>query len=84
MAFYQNVPVIATNVGGIPEIVEDQKTGLLVSPNDPQKLLESINNLIKNPEMAKSLGISGHNFIINNFSWDHLLPKYIEFYKNLK
>jgi len=83
-AFYQNIPVIATKVGGIPEIIEDQKTGLLVSPNDPQKLLESINNLIENSEMAESLGTSGHNFIINNFSWEHLLPKYIKFYKNLE
>jgi len=82
-AFFLKIPVIATSVGGIPEIIENQKTGILVSPNEPEKILESINYLIGNPKIAETLGLSGHEFIMKNFSWESLLPQYIEFYKKL-
>ena len=82
-AFFLKIPVIATNVGGISEIIENKKTGILVPPNEPEKILESINYLIENPKVAKTLGLSGHDFIMNNFSWESLLPQYVEFYKKL-
>ena len=82
-AFFLKIPVIATNVGGISEIIEDQKTGILVPPNEPKKILESINYLIKNPKIAETMGLSGYDFVQKNFSWDILLPHYISFYKKL-
>jgi len=82
-AFYLKIPVISTDVGGVSEIIQDQKSGILVPPNNPDKLLESINHLIENKKLAETLGNSGHDFITENFSWEFLLPKYISFYKNL-
>ena len=82
-AFYLKVPVVATNVGGIPEIVTHEKTGLLVPPNDPQSLADAINRLLENSEYAKKLVEGAYEFVINNLTWDVLLPKYIKFYEDL-
>ena len=82
-AFYLKIPVVATNVGGIPEIVTHEKTGLLVPPNEPNSLANAINQLLENPEYAKTLADAAHEFLLNNLTWDILLPKYIKFYEDL-
>ena len=82
-AFFLKVPVVATNVGGIPEIVEHDKTGLLVPPNDAHKLADAINNLLENKEHAKKLADTAYEFLMKNLTCDILLPKYIKFYEDL-
>jgi glycosyltransferase involved in cell wall biosynthesis len=82
-AFFLKIPVVATNVGGIPELVKNNETGLLVPANNPQKLAESVNKLLENKQNANQLAKSGYEFIIKNMTWDVILPKYIEFYENL-
>ena len=82
-AFYLKVPVIATNVGGIPELIADKSTGTLVPPNDPEKLLNEINKLLENTEHAQQLTNNAYDFVIKNMTWDVMLPKYIEFYEKL-
>ena len=83
-AFFLKIPVVATNVGGIPELVKNNETGLLVPANNPQKLAESVNKLLENKQNANQLANSGYEFIKNNMTWDMILPKYIEFYENLQ
>ena len=80
-AFYLKIPVIATNVGGISEIVENKKTGILIPPEDPQKMIEVINELLSDDILMKTLQNNGFEFITQNFSWAKLLPKYIELYE---
>lgn len=82
-AFYLKVPVIATTVGGIPELVVDGTTGILTPPENPEKLLEEINNLLQNKEYAKKLANAAYDFVINNMTWETNLPKYLKFYKSL-
>jgi len=82
-AFYLNVPVVATNVGGIPELVIDNETGLLVPSENPEKLADAVNELLSDTEKAKKLARNGNDFIKKNMTWDVILPKYIQFYKNL-
>jgi glycosyltransferase involved in cell wall biosynthesis len=82
-AFYLNVPVIATNVGGIPELVIDNETGLLVPSENPEKLADTVNELLSDTEKAKKLARNGNDFVKKNMTWDVILPKYIQFYKNL-
>ena len=82
-AFYLKVPVIATNVGGISELVEHNKTGILVPSENPEKLKIVINNLLENFELQEILKENAHNFILEYFTWEKLLPKYIKFYNNL-
>lgn len=52
-------PVVVAKVGGLPEVVVDKKTGILVKPNDPNSLARAIIYLLKNPEVGKELGERG-------------------------
>jgi len=81
-AFYLKVPVIATNVGGNPELVVHQKTGILVPPEDPEKLMIAINNLLDNEETRRNFANNAFEFINKNFSWDVLLEKYTNLYES--
>ena len=81
-AFYLKVPVIATNVGGIPELVVHQETGILVPPEDPEKLTIAINNLLDNEESRRNFADNAFEFIGKNFSWDVLLEKYTNLYES--
>jgi glycosyltransferase involved in cell wall biosynthesis len=82
-AFYLKIPVIATNVGGIPELVTDKKTGILVPSNDPQSLLSEVNSLLENLEQIKKLTDAAFDFVNKNMTWTVWVPKYIEFYNKL-
>jgi len=81
-AFYLKVPVIATNVGGNPELVVHQETGILVPPEDPEKLTIAINNLLDNEESRRNFADNAFEFIGKNFSWDVLLEKYTNLYES--
>ena len=83
-AFYLKIPVIATNVGGIPELITDNQTGILIPPNDPKILESSINKLLLDDETSKKLADTGYEFIMNNLTWEILLPKYVKFYEDLQ
>ena len=82
-AFYLKIPVIPTNVGGIPELITNNETGILIPPNDPKKLENSINRLLENDEIANKISEKGYEFVINNLTWEILLPKYVKFYEDL-
>ena len=82
-AFYLNVPVIGTDVGGIPELIKNNETGILVPPENPSKLAQAVNELLSDKEKATKLAINGNTFVKNNMTWDVILPKYIKFYEDL-
>jgi len=82
-AFYLNIPVVGSNVGGVPELITDNETGLLVPPENPAKLADAVNELLSNTEKAKKIADNGNNFVKKNMTWDIILPNYIQFYKNL-
>jgi L-malate glycosyltransferase len=83
-AFYLKIPIIATNVGGIPELITDNETGILIPPNDPKILENSINKLLLDDETSKKLADTGYEFVMNNLTWEILLPKYVKFYEDLQ
>ena len=82
-AFFLNIPVIGTDVGGIPELITSDETGILVPPENPIKLAQAINELLSDKVKAETLAANGNIFVKNNMTWDVILPKYIEFYENL-
>ena len=82
-AFFLNIPVVATNVGGIPELIVNNKTGILVPPNDPEKLANAINDLLVDRVKSEKLRSNANIFVKNNMTWDVMLPKFIKFYEDL-
>ena len=83
-AFYLKIPIIATNVGGIPELITDNKTGILIPPNDPKSLENAINKLLVDNQTSKRLSDAGYEFVMENLTWEVLLPKYVKFYEDLQ
>ncbi len=81
-AFFLKIPVIATSVGDIPEVVKNNETGILVPPNDSQSLLDAINLSLEDKEKASKMAEKAYD-LIENFTWEKLIPKYVDFYKNL-
>ena len=82
-AFYLDVPVIGTDVGGIPELIKNNETGIIIPPENPSKLAQAVNELLSDKVKAEKLAINGNTFVTNNMTWDVILPKYIEFYEDL-
>lgn len=80
-AFYLKIPVIATDVGGISEIITNKETGILLPSEKPNKLLGAINNLLNDDEMIEKITKNAYRFLIDNFTWDSLLPKYLKLYQ---
>ncbi|MBI5208109.1 MAG: glycosyltransferase family 4 protein [Candidatus Firestonebacteria bacterium] len=76
-------PVIATSIGGNPEIVRDGETGYLVPCGDSLYLAECILKLIKNKEKLKEFGNKGRKFIEENFTTQIMIEKYIKLYERL-
>lgn len=79
-----SLPVIASNVGGITEIIENNKTGILVSPKNPEEIKNSMEYLIKNPEKSKLLADCLNKKVLNNFSQKMMLERTFALYKTNK
>jgi len=76
-------PVVSTNVGAIPEIVDDGKTGLLVEPKNPKQLAEAILKLASDPVLRNRLGRAGLRKVKEKYDWDIITDKYLDAYKQL-
>jgi starch synthase len=62
--------VVASRVGGIPEVVAEGATGLLAPPDDPAALADAMNALLRNPGRAEAMGRAGRLRAVDEFSWD--------------
>jgi glycosyltransferase involved in cell wall biosynthesis len=76
------IPVVATRVGGIPELVEDGKTALLVEPGNAQALADAIGRLIDSADLRASLGKHGRDRAERLFNFDRFIQETLEFYRN--
>lgn len=78
-------PVVATNVGGLGEMVEDGKTGILVPPKDVDALAEAIIDLLKDDAKRENMENNIRNdYFTGDKSWKLIAEKYIEFYEKIK
>lgn len=74
-------PVIATRVGGIPELVEDGVTGLLISPGDPSELTEKIFWLLNRPAEQEKVGKCARERVVRNYNVAKITNRTLAFYK---
>ncbi len=77
------VPVISTKVGGNPELVEHERTGLLVDSDDAEALADAIVRLLDDAELAASLAQAGHELVSKRFSIDAMVSQTEAFYERL-
>jgi L-malate glycosyltransferase len=63
------IPVVASRVGGLPEVVLDGTTGFLIPPGDPSSLTEALSILIESPDLREQFGQQGHAFVREHYSW---------------
>jgi glycosyltransferase involved in cell wall biosynthesis len=78
------VPVIASRVGGIPEIIEDGITGLLVPAEDAVALAECMTSVLSSTDFAESMGARLRQHVEANFAWSSALEKYSAFVDSAK
>ena len=74
------VPVIATPVGGTPEVVEHEYTGLLVPPTDVGELGIALIRLASSPELRQRLGEAGRRLVERDFSWEQVVERNLVVY----
>jgi len=82
-AMSASLPVVATRVGGNPELVEDQISGLLFSVGNIRELAGHLEKLVANREYRESLGTAARARILANYSLDSMLNRYRNLYKEL-
>jgi alpha-maltose-1-phosphate synthase len=75
--------VVASAVGGIPEVVADGETGLLVPPGEPEALAAAINSVIRDPGLAAALGARGRERAVADFSWAAVAAQTAQLYADL-
>lgn len=75
--------VVATKVGGIPEIIQHEVNGLLIEPRNPDALASSILNLLKNSKLRKRLGTTGKHIVKDRFSLEQMIAKYLAVYNEI-
>ncbi len=76
-------PVVATCVGGIPELIESEKDGILVFSKDSQGLANVILQCLRDPSTANRLGTKARHKIEQNFSLDQMIDQYEAFYRKM-
>jgi glycosyltransferase involved in cell wall biosynthesis len=75
-------PLVATDVGGIGDVIKNERTGLLVPQKDPGALSHAILRLLRNKELARRLGDEGYQYAREYFSWDRILSKLESLYNS--
>lgn len=76
-------PVIGTTVGGIPEVILSNLTGILVPPDDPTALAEAIIKLAKDRALQQQMGEAGQRYVLANYTWDKSLDLMCSLYERL-
>ena len=77
------VPIVTTKAGGLPEAVQDGKTGILINPGDTGSLTTVLKDLIENPELRQQLGSAGRSRILEDFSIEAMVKGNLEVYRKI-
>jgi glycosyltransferase involved in cell wall biosynthesis len=72
-AMAAGIPVVATAVGGMPDLIADGQTGLLAPSGDAQALADRVIGLLRDPKQARSLALAGRQDVLARFSVERLI-----------
>ncbi len=75
------LPVVASRVGGLPEVVREGTTGLLVPPGDPQALANAIIALLDDPQWRATIGRAGRQWVLDNYQWQASVERMLTVYE---
>ena len=75
--------VVSSKTGGIPEVVADGETGLLVPPVDPAALAAALNGLTRDPDRAAAMGRAGRQRAVKHFDWSRIAAQTAQLYAEL-
>jgi len=76
-------PTVATRVGGIPDAIEDGRSGILVDPEEPDRMSEAIVRLLRDDQARLALGQYAQNRVREQFGWDSIIRRYEELFKSM-
>jgi glycosyltransferase involved in cell wall biosynthesis len=82
-SFAYNKPVIGSNLGSVPELIEDGITGLLFEPRNEKELANKIKYLYENPKVVKEMGRNARRKVEENYSAEEYYPKLLSLYEDL-
>jgi glycosyltransferase involved in cell wall biosynthesis len=77
------IPVVATSVGAIPDVLQDGVTGILIPPKDPQAMAEAIIMILSDKKLASGIAQKGFDRVKDHFSSEKMASKYLSIYKEL-
>ena len=77
------VPVVATRVGGLPEVVADKESGFLSDIGDTEKMSDDVMKLLSDEELHRALGVRGRELAVARYSSELVIPQYIKFYEKV-
>ena len=80
-ALASRLPVVATNVGAVPKVIIDRRTGLLVESRSAKSLSDAISELLVNPERAREFGYQGYRKVEREFSSKSMAERYFNLYR---
>ena len=75
--------VIATDVGGLPEIIKNNETGILVEPKNPEALANAINTLLINSQLRDYIGIKARKLVEEKYTWETIALQTSNIYKKI-
>jgi len=71
-------PVLATNAGGIPEMMKDGETGFLIKEGDHEEWIKQLSRIINDKTMSRELGEKGQRFVNETFSWEKIAKNFVD------
>jgi glycosyltransferase involved in cell wall biosynthesis len=78
-----SLPIVASRVGGVPEVIEHERAGLLVEPGNEQELAKACNRFIRDKLLADTLGSAAHLKVTSHFSSEVMAAKVVSLYRHL-
>jgi glycosyltransferase involved in cell wall biosynthesis len=82
-AMASGLPVVASRLGGVPEIVVDGETGFLVEPGAVDELHDRLRLLLDDPVLAAEMGRHGRDLVLERFTWEHCAARCLSAYREL-